>query len=133
MITGTVRDTNTRAGLWLAHVVAFELDGTFIGGAVTDDEGRYMLEIAGPLREILLRASYVGYADSSQLVDSGASWIDVDLTPVTFELPEVEIFPEGEPGDDGGDTVTDGGDTATGGGASGGLLLLLLLLAASQS
>jgi hypothetical protein len=114
MITGTVRDTNTRAGLWLAHVVAFELDGTFIGGAVTDEAGRYMLDLPGPLREILLRVSYVGYADSSELVDSGSSWFDVDLTPATYELPEVEIFPEG-------------------GGASGGLLLLLLLLAASQS
>jgi len=117
MMTGTIRDVHTRAGLWLAHVVAFELDGTFIVGAVSDHMGLYELTVPGPVRDILVRVSFVGYADNSQLVDSGASWYDVDMTPVNYELPEVEIFPE----------------STTPPGAGWGLLALVALLALSDS
>ena len=118
MMTGTIRDVNTRAGLWLAHVVAFELDGTFIVGAVSDQVGRYELTVPGVDREILVRVSYVGYVDSSALVASGISWYDVDLTPATYELPEVEIFPDAP--------------AVSAGGAGLGVLALLLLLGLSS-
>lgn len=114
---GTIYDANTGAVLWLAHVVAFELDGTFIGGAVSDQMGRYELDLPGELREVLVRVSFVGYADGSEVVSSGTDWYDVELVPAVYEIPEVEIFPEASPAS----------------GAALGLgALLLLLLAADQ-
>lgn len=113
---GTIYDANTGAGLWLAHVVAFELDGTFIGGTVSDAMGDYSLNVPGDLREVLVRVSFVGYADGSEVVSSGTDWYDVELIPAIYEIPEVEIFPEASPSS----------------GAALGLGALLLLLLASD-
>ena len=133
MMTGTVRDINTGLPLWLAHVVAFEPDGTFIGGAVTNSDGRFLLHISGAVRDVLIRVSSIGYADFSAVVNSESEWLNIPLDFTPYELPVLTIYNDPPPDSGGGDTATDEGDTATPGGASGALLLLLLIVAASQS
>jgi hypothetical protein len=133
MMTGTVRDLNTGLPLWLAHVVAFETDETFIGGAVTNADGRFLLHIPGPVREVLIRVSSIGYADYSEVVDSESEWLNIDLDFTPYELPVLTIYNDPPPTNTDADTANNGGNSGNGGGASGALLLLLLLVAASQS
>jgi TonB-dependent starch-binding outer membrane protein SusC len=83
-VTGIVRDAYTGETLIGVTVV---IEGTTIG-AITDTNGRYVLEMASG--NMMLSVSYVGYEKARIPVD-GRNVIDVRLTPEVRSLDEVVV------------------------------------------
>jgi hypothetical protein len=66
-------------------------DGTVLG-SVTAFDGSYALTIPGPTRDVELIATYVGYQPAGGVVSTAAGRVDLELQPVAYDIPEVEIF-----------------------------------------
>jgi len=88
-VSGTVTDTTRDAGITGANVV---LKGTTVG-TVTDDEGRYSLQV--PSVQDTLVFSFVGYRTKEVPID-GRTEIDVVLSPATVQAGEVVVVAFGE-------------------------------------
>ncbi|MBF8964663.1 TonB-dependent receptor [Pontibacter sp. FD36] len=90
VITGTVRDANTREAL---IGVSVQVVGTQLG-TVTNESGSYRIDNI-PLGSYTLQSSYIGYQPLSKFnvnVTSGnAQIINFELVPASSQLGEVEV------------------------------------------
>lgn len=90
MITGTVRDANTKEAL---IGVSVQVVGAQLG-TVTNENGAYRIDNI-PLGSYTLQSSYIGYQPLSKFnvnVTSGnAQIINFELVPATSQLGEVEV------------------------------------------
>lgn len=93
MISGTVKDKKTKETLPNANVVLLNKNGDIIAGTTTNTNGRYTILND---KDKTLKVSYTGYESftfQTGPFDSPTKdlQINVDLNPVVYDLPEVEI------------------------------------------
>lgn len=93
VLAGMVLDILTNQPVQDVHVYQLRDNGTLVAGMVTGADGMYVLEL---LPDLPLRLSHVSYEAETADVGAGGELVHY-LVPATYELPEVEIFPEPGP------------------------------------
>lgn len=91
IVQGQVRDESTGEPLMFANVVEVDINGRFISGTITDDNGRYVLNISS--REATIMASYIGYTKQTLEVE-GRSTVDFGLVSDSQMIDEFVITAE---------------------------------------
>ena len=85
-VTGTVRDKNTKQGLYAATV---SIKGTTIG-ANTDIDGRFSINVDLNTPKVLV-ISYLGYEKSEVTISKTKTNVDINLSEVVVTSKEVTI------------------------------------------
>ena len=88
-IKGTVADQSTREFLAFANVF---INNTTVG-TTTDEKGEFLIK-SGPVGQVELVVSYVGYQtyqQKIQVADGQLTELTIKLMPVTNELQEVQV------------------------------------------
>ncbi len=90
LVKGTITDSKTGEALAFVNIVSN--DGR---GAVSDIDGKFVLKPGHNTRT--LSFSYVGYQPKTVDIDFNGEFQIISLTPKTFDLQEVNIFPGENP------------------------------------
>lgn len=91
-ITGVVVDGNNNPLDGAAVVALQPADSTYISGAVTDQSGRFTLEIPEGLDNLILTTKAIGY-DKQDLTAKNGEEVRISLTDNTISLSEVTVRP----------------------------------------
>lgn len=92
-VKGLVRDTENDQPVVSANVSLLKMDSSLIGGMVTDDKGRFLLQQIAP-GDYRLSVTFVGYKTSMVVLKGLTSSIDLKdvwLEPESVELGEVSV------------------------------------------
>ena len=98
-IKGTVLDKNTNTPMESAAVQLFNLDSVLVGGALTNPEGKFVIEDIKP-GVYNLKISYIGYGTAyANNVEVSSSKKDLSIGTVKLELntemtQEIEVVDE---------------------------------------
>lgn len=87
-VSGKVQDTQS-APIAYATVSLLQTDSTLITGAITDEQGDFML--SAPAGKYLLKVSYIGYRTICRKVQSGDENLLLTLSEESKQLGEVEV------------------------------------------
>ena len=87
-LAGKVQDTQS-APIAYATVSLLQTDSTLITGAITDEQGDFML--SAPAGKYLLKVSYIGYRTICRKVQSGDENLLLTLSEESKQLGEVEV------------------------------------------
>lgn len=92
-VSGIIKDKNTKAALPYVNVILkTEKDSTFIGGTVSNEEGRFTIDNIKP-NAYFLEVSFVGYLTKKQALYVGNLTAFLDVTSIELE-EDIEVLSE---------------------------------------
>lgn len=97
-ISGTLKDSVSKAGLPYSNVIVVDSSNTVIAGSMTDAKGNFRIKIK-PAKDLKLKASSLGYKQKIKPIESTTGNFDagiIYLPPDTAVLSEVSIASQNE-------------------------------------